>query len=136
MKRAAVALLALAFVACSSNGTTTPTPNTSTNARPASTATVSIVTPTPGRVITGSDVAVKVMLTGGRIVPQISTDLKPDEGHVHLKLDGRTVNVQAGLDETLKDVARGMHILETEFVAADHGPFNPRVLATVTFTVA
>ena len=33
----------------------------------------------------------------------------------------------------LRGVSPGLHTLTAEFVAADHGPFNPRVIATTTF---
>jgi hypothetical protein len=29
----------------------------------------------------------------------------------------------------------GPHLLEAEFVAADHGPFDPRIIVSVPFTV-
>jgi len=32
-------------------------------------------------------------------------------------------------------VTPGPHIVEAEFVASDHGFFNPRVLSAVSFTV-
>lgn len=32
-------------------------------------------------------------------------------------------------------LTEGSHLLEVEYVAADHGPFNPRVLAVTRFTV-
>jgi hypothetical protein len=31
-------------------------------------------------------------------------------------------------------VKSGQHVLETEFVAADHAPFDPDILSAVTFT--
>ncbi|HEY3208529.1 MAG TPA: hypothetical protein VGL18_01855 [Actinomycetota bacterium] len=39
------------------------------------------------------------------------------------------------LSRTL-EVGPGRHVLEAEFVAADHGPFNPRVRTSVAFRVA
>ena len=36
----------------------------------------------------------------------------------------------------LTALSPGHHTLEAEFVAADHGPFDPRVAASVTFTKA
>ncbi len=65
---------------------------------------------------------------------QTSTNLAPDEGHLHLKLDGKLVSMTPGLIETL-DVTPGSHVVEVEFVANDHLPFDPRVLAAVPFTV-
>jgi hypothetical protein len=34
----------------------------------------------------------------------------------------------------VRSLAPGPHTLTAEFVAADHGPFDPRVIASVTFT--
>jgi hypothetical protein len=113
-----------------------PTPTPSQSARLSSTAKVSILEPATGADIQGGEVRVRIALTGGRIVPQVSTNLKPDEGHIHLLLDGRVVQLLGSLDETIKDVAKGQHLLQVEFVAADHGPFSPRVLAAVSFTAA
>ena len=86
--------------------------------------------------IQGTDVRVRITLEGGKLVPQVSTNLKPDEGHIHLLLDGRVVQFLGSLDETIKDVPKGQHVLQVEFVAADHGPFSPRILAAVTFQAA
>lgn len=112
-----------------------PTPSSSQTGRLSSTAKVSILEPATGAVIRGSEVRVRIALEGGRIVDQVSTNLKPDEGHIHLLLDGRVVQFLGSLDETIKDVTKGAHLLQVEFVAADHGPFSPRVIAAVSFTV-
>lgn len=65
---------------------------------------------------------------------QTSTNLEPDEGHLHLRLDGKLLSMTLGLIETI-DVTPGPHVVEIEFVANDHLPFDPRVLAAVPFTV-
>ena len=36
----------------------------------------------------------------------------------------------------IRDLAPGEHTLQAEFVAADHGPFDPRVIVRTTFTIA
>lgn len=102
--------------------------------RPRSTATVAIRDPVPGAVIAGPKVRLEVELTGGRIVLQTSTNLAPDEGHLHLKLDGKLVSMTPGLVEIL-DATPGAHVVEVEFVANDHLAFDPRVLAAVPFSV-
>ena len=106
----------------------------SPGARPASTAHIEIVSPKPGEVIKGDTVTVQVELTGAKLVKRASTDIKPDEGHLHIALDGQTISLLAGLQETI-DVDPGTHLLEVEFAASDHGPFDPRVITSVTFTV-
>lgn len=102
--------------------------------RPSSTATIDIVSPDVGAVVPGPELLVELALEGGTIVERASKDLSPDKGHVHLKLDGRIVSQTFALSERIT-VEPGRHLLEAEFVAADHSPFDPRVLDTVTFTV-
>lgn len=128
-----VVLLALLLSGCAGRVQTqssTPAPQT----RPRSTATLLILSPQAGAVVTGRVVHVRLSLTGGRIVPQTSLDLRPDLGHVHLYLDGKVVSMSYGLDQDVT-VTPGFHLLQAEFVATDHFPFNPRVVSAVTFTV-
>lgn len=133
-KHLATATLLLAGIACGSGGTTDPASSPAPE-RPASTATLRIVQPQPGTAVKGTTLAVKVEVTGARVLKEASTDLRPDTGHVHLAVDGKTVTLLAGLEYELTDLTPGQHLLQAEFAAADHGPFNPRVLATATFTV-
>lgn len=128
---AAVALVAAA--ACGS-GTPAATPKPSTGSRPSSTAKLSFVQPEAGAELPGPQVQVVLDLTGARIVDQTSTDLTPDTGHIHLKLDGTVVSMTYGLQQDVP-VTPGAHVLEAEFVAADHAPFNPRVIASVSIKV-
>jgi hypothetical protein len=127
---AAVAAAVLFLGSCSSGDHS----GQAAGARPSSTATLAIVEPQPGAVIQGSEVGVKLELNGGRITSQVSTRLEPDLGHIHLKLDGTTVTLLGSLAEVIPDVSPGQHVLEAEFVAVDHGPFDPRVISTATFT--
>jgi hypothetical protein len=39
------------------------------------------------------------------------------------------------LTDQVPGVSPGQHILRAEFVASDHGPFDPRVFVSVTFRV-
>jgi hypothetical protein len=110
---------------------------TPSGARPASTATLAIVEPTAGQAISGSEVEVVMTLDGGHIVATASTTLTPDTGHIHLSLDGTLVSMTYGLVQVVdtRGLSPGEHTLEAEFVAADHGPFDPRVVARTTITV-
>ena len=63
-----------------------------------------------------------------------SRHLVPDEGHVHLYVDGALVSMAYTLQRTVS-VLPGHHDLQAEFVAVDHGPFDPRVLDSVSFQV-
>jgi hypothetical protein len=103
--------------------------------RPSSSATITIDRPTEGEVVTGNQVEVVMTLTGGQVVDASSTTLTPDTGHIHLSLDGRLVSMTYGLVQIvdLKGLAPGSHSLSAEFVAADHGPFDPRVVTSVRF---
>lgn len=103
-------------------------------ARPRSTATLVFVAPAPGAVISGTTLRVRLRLAGAEIVPQTSTNLSPDKGHIHLILDGQVVSMAYGVEQDVP-VTPGPHILQAEFVATDHFPFNPRIISTVTFTV-
>lgn len=103
--------------------------------RPASTATVAFEQPEVGSSVNDGRLEVVVDLRGGSIVDGATTDLRPDTGHIHLTVDGRGVSMTYGLAQVV-DVGTlppGEHDLRAEFVAADHAPFSPRVVATVSF---
>lgn len=114
-----------------------PTPS---GVRPASTATIGFDQPASGHVVRANDAQLDVVMTldGGRIIDAASTTLAPDTGHIHLSLDGKLVSMTYGLVQLvdIQGLAPGPHTLEAEFVAADHGPFDPRVTARTTFTIA
>jgi len=130
---AGVVVVLLLWTGCG-GGPNTGTPTPATLVRPRSTATLAIIAPAPGAVISGTTLHVRLKLTGAEIVPQTSTNLNPDRGHIHLSLDGRVVSMAYGVEQDVPTTA-GVHLLLAEFVATDHFPFNPRVISTVTFTV-
>jgi len=105
-------------------------------ARPSSSARLQILSPGPGEAFHGdpASVPVRLRLIGGKIVSVTSTRLVPDEGHIHLFLDGALVSMSYSLAKDLQ-VSPGIHRLQVEFVAVDHAPFNPRVQASVEFQV-
>jgi hypothetical protein len=105
--------------------------------RPRSTATIQILSPRSGQVFHGHPARVRVefRVTGGRIVSFTSTHLTPNEGHVHLFVDRRLVSMVYGSSVQRVFVQPGVHTLVAEFVAVDHGPFNPPVQASVSFRV-
>jgi hypothetical protein len=136
----AVVLVALALVAPRRifPGTAASATPVASGPRPASTASIAFARPSPDQTVTGTDLQVVLTLTGGTIVDAASTTLTRDTGHVHLSVDGSLVSMTYGLVQSVPigSLPDGPHELEAEFVAADHGPFSPRVTATVTFVKA
>jgi hypothetical protein len=92
------------------------------------------VTPTDGEVVHGS-VDVKVQLENATIVPVTTTNITPDQGHLHLYLDDQIESMNFSTSAKLTAVQPGLHVLRVEFVASDHLPFDPRVIAQVAFEV-
>jgi hypothetical protein len=119
-------VIATALASCG----TPPSPSPSV-VRPSSPAVVTIVAPTAGQTVSGTTVHIVLSLTGARIVPQTSTNIRPDEGHVHLYVDNVLKSMNYGLEQDL-ELPPGTYVLSAEFVAADHAPFNPRVVSGQT----
>jgi hypothetical protein len=135
------AAFALAAGSCgSSGGDSSPaspssaTPTVSAD-RPASPAKLAILSPTNGQVVRGSTVEMKVSLKDAKIVPATSTDIVPDEGHLHVILDDQLISMTGDTTQLLATLTPGQHLLKVEFVASDHAPFDPRVIAVVAFEV-
>jgi len=135
--RVVVFAMTLALASCSSSGGgNDPTPSPSGPAeRPSSTADLAIVRPQTGEVVEGTTIVLRVSLDGARIVPQTTTDISPDEGHLHVLLDDQLISMTEGLEQEIVDVAPGTHRITVEFVASDHVPFDPRVVTVVAFEV-
>jgi hypothetical protein len=127
------AAFALAFVlgACGSTGSSSAT---SSSPRPSSTAKLAIVSPTNGEIVHGSTVQLKMSLSGAKIVPATTSHIVPNQGHIHVYLDGQVVSMTFGLTQTVQ-VTPGRHVITAEFVASDHQPFDPRVQTGVEFEV-
>jgi hypothetical protein len=107
----------------------------STGDRPSSTAKLSIVAPTVGQVVHGSNVDLRVKLQDAKLVPATTTNIVPNEGHLHVILDDTLISMTEGLEQAIPDVAPGEHRIMVEFVASDHAPFDPRVVSVVAFEV-
>ena len=136
-----VASLALALLASACGGgdgeSASPTSSTPTVAadRPASTAKLAIVSPKNGEVIHGTTLQLKVSLKDAEVVPATTTDVVPDEGHLHVILDGELITMTGDLEQLIANLTPGQHLLKVEFVATDHAPFDPRVIVAVAFEV-
>jgi hypothetical protein len=139
--RAAVllAVAALAVAACSGGDGGSATATTTAPAaaqRPSSQAKLTIVSPRNGQTVDQDRPELRLGLDGGKIVNQTTTRIRGDEGHIHLHVDGKLVDMNYGLRQRLPRLAPGQHVVQVEFVAADHAPFDPRVLTQAAFQVA
>jgi hypothetical protein len=122
------AIVLLASTGCGGGGSSNMT------ARPHTDAKLLIVSPTPNEV-TGSTVPIQFEVQGATVSPPQKNNLEPNEGHIHVTLDGRLVAMSYGTSTQLVGVSPGVHTLQAEFVANDHLPFANRVIAVVLFTV-
>jgi hypothetical protein len=140
LARAAALLAAttLALAACSGGdgGSTQPAATTVAAERPSSQAKLTIDAPRNGQTVRQDRPELRLGLVGGRIVSQTTTRIQGDEGHIHLHVDGKLVDMNYGLRQRLPRLPRGQHVVQVEFVAADHAPFDPRVLTQAAFQVA
>lgn len=102
--------------------------------RPATQATITIVSPREDATLDSRDVDLELELTGGKIASLSTVENRPDEGHVHVTVDGRLASMTGSKDQTIQ-VEPGRHDLEVEYVANDHAPFCKRVVDRVRFTV-
>ncbi len=127
MKRAATFFLLMMVAACGGGEQSVE--------RISSDATIEIIQPQANAIIDSDTLGVRIGLAGGRIVKEVSRNLTPDEGHLHLSVDGDIVSQTYGLTQKVQVPDPGKHLLQAEFVAKDHGPFQPRVIASVPFEV-
>ena len=135
----AAATLALTAAACSGGdgGSEAPAATTAPAAadRPSSPAKLTIMSPRNGQTV-GERPELRLDLDGGKIVNQTTTRVQGDEGHIHLHVDGKLIDMNYGLRQRLPQLPPGQHVVQVEFVAADHAPFDPRILTQAAFQVA
>ena len=133
----AFALLAAACGGGSANAGSSPSSASATPSgpRPASTAKLAIISPTNGEVVHGTTVVLKVSLKDAKIVQPTTSDIVPNEGHLHVILDDQLISMTGDTQQVLTNLTPGQHLLKVEFVASDHFPFDPRVIAAVAFEV-
>jgi hypothetical protein len=132
-----LAVAALGLAACSggNGGSAEPAATTAVAARPSSPAKLTIESPRNGETIHQDRPEVRLELVGAKIVSQTTTHIQGDEGHIHLLVDGKLVNMNYSLEQRLPQLTPGQHVLQVEFVAADHAPFEPRVLTQAAFQI-
>lgn len=137
--RVVIAMLALtsalASAACGGSREPPSTTGATGGDRPSSTGTVTIVSPASGDVIEGTSVDLRVELEGARIVSQTTREISPDEGHLHVYLDGALISMTEGTEQEVTGLTPGSHRIQVELVAADHAPFDPRVVTIAAFEV-
>lgn len=108
--------------------------SSSTTTRPHTDAKLLIVSPMPNQV-TGPNVPVQFQVEGATVSPPQKNNLVPNEGHIHVTVDGKLVAMSYGSSTELFGLTPGPHTLQAEFVANDHLPFADRVITVVLFTV-
>ena len=108
----------------------------SSSARPTTNARLRIVAPTANEV-TGPNVNIKFDLIGARVVKPttVGGPLHGNQGHIHVSIDGKLVSMAYGTTQVLNGVKPGRHLMQGEFVASDHRPFQNPVKTAVLFTV-
>ena len=123
----AATALAVTLAACGSG---------SAAVRPSSNAKLIILSPTPNQV-TGPDLTVEFQVTGGTVLPpaQATGPLRGDQGHIHVSIDGKLVQMAYATHAQLNGLTPGPHALQASWVATDHLPFTNPVVAAVLFQV-
>jgi hypothetical protein len=119
-------VLAVAGCGASSSATTTSRPHTNAH--------LEILSPTPNQV-TGPNVLIRFAVTGANVSPPDKNRIVPNEGHIHVSLDGRLVVMAYGTTTEVTGLSPGEHTLQAEFVANDHLPFANRVITALIFMV-
>jgi hypothetical protein len=125
----AAVVLTMLLVACGSSGTKAPS-------RPTTDAKLLILSPTPNQV-TGPNIALKFQVIGGTVLnpAQVTGPLRGDEGHIHVSLDGKLIQMAYSTQTQLTGLTPGPHAVQASWVATDHLPFANQVVADVLFTV-
>jgi hypothetical protein len=128
--------LAAALAGCSGGDKGGPTPTSDTlGPRPSSPAKLTIVAPHNGATVPAGGTELEVSLAKAKIVNLTTRNIKPSEGHIHVLVDDRLVTMNYQLSGKLPKLDPGTHVVKVEFVAADHLPFDPRVLTQAAFVV-
>ena len=100
-----------------------------------STAEVRIAAPKSGASVPAAGAPLVVALSRAELTGATTQDITPDEGHLHVTVDGALISMTAGLRQTLPDLEPGRHVIRVEFVATDHLPFDPRVVTQAVVEV-
>jgi len=142
MKSLLAVVLGVLVIACTPAGApppaSVPAPASASESfgpRPSSPATLTISQPVDGATVSGTTVHVSLVLANATITSVTTASISPDQGHIHLYVDGVLTSMNYSTEQDLP-VTPGTYSLKAEFVAADHAPFSPRVWSNqVVFTV-
>jgi hypothetical protein len=105
------------------------------SSRPVTDARLVILQPTPNEV-TGPNVTLTFSVVGGTVLPaQVAGPLRGDQGHIHVSLDGKLVQMAYSTQAELTGLSPGPHSIQAAWVASDHLPFRNPVVAAVLFQV-
>ncbi|MGH7752630.1 MAG: hypothetical protein ACREN5_07420 [Gemmatimonadales bacterium] len=96
--------------------------------RPSTDAFLEMLSPAEGATFSGR-VPVRVRVVGGRLAPAASLANRPNEGHLHIAVDGQVTSM-IGQEYQLVPVPLGTHQIDVEFVANDHATFCPPEIVT------
>jgi hypothetical protein len=130
---AGAAMIIAAAAGCGGRGRASA--NAETVARPHTDATLQILSPTPNET-TGPNVTMLFAVQGATVSPPDVLKIVPNQGHIHVSLDGKLIAMAYGTSTTATGLSPGPHTVQAEFVANDHLPFANRVVAAVIFNVA
>lgn len=128
--------LAGAALACSVTGSLAACGSSGPPPRPVTNAKLVILSPAPDQV-TGPDVTLQFQVIGGTVLPpaQITGPLRGDQGHIHVSVDGKLVQMAYSTQAQLSGLTPGPHSVQASWVAVDHRPFRNQVVAAVLFQV-
>jgi hypothetical protein len=125
-------VLAVLFAGCGSSDDGSKDSGSS-GERPTTPTRVQITAPAPNQVV-GPETTLTVNLIDGKVVDRTTGPLTPDEGHIHVLLDGKLVNMAYDTSQPLTGLTPGNHTVTVEFVAVDHAPFKNAPKAAVIFS--
>lgn len=129
---------AVLLAACSTEGggaTPTSSAPAPLGPRPSSPAVLKIVAPKNGSTVPATGAETEISLARATLTDVTSRTISPDEGHLHVSVDDRLISMTSGLRQKLPPLEPGRHVIQVEFVAADHLPFDPRILTRAFFEV-
>lgn len=99
--------------------------------------TVSIPSPADGAAVPADeDLMIEVEIANGTLVSG-STSTDPNEGHIHIYVDGQVVAMPTSESDTIvpaTNLPPGEHEIIVEFTQANHTSFAPPVQAAITIT--